>query len=405
MPRFALLGVAAVTGPLAVLGMGSWPACNIYDPSLLLPGDASGEATPSHLARIPLPPGVDDDSGLPNQSFVLAMQSIDVAVGIDGGPIPTGPLPPIGWDLDNVDTCPGPPSCVQATGTKENCDDDAGRDHTGLKLFRQLGPSAQQGVATVNQSLRAGEYGLLVQITGYNGTANDRHVSVALYFSSGVIGPADGGPPSLNHDGYDAWTVDPRSIQGFVAGGLSLDGIDCGHGNPQCQPQYQDDNGYVSGGMLVARLGDVPITFGGRANIGGAVMELSGTYLTGTLRPVSLFANNTWVLEGGSISGRWQAQKLLSNMATIPDPTTDAGLFLCGDADAPYQLLKQYICTLQDITASGPDNPTAPAPCDAISMAFGFTAEPAQLGVVAPLPPTPQGCKNGNVPFHDTCPQ
>ncbi|MGH7434155.1 MAG: hypothetical protein ACRENE_00605 [Polyangiaceae bacterium] len=381
--------------------IGSWPGCDIYNPSLLTAADAAPEAAPLHLATIPSIPADDDDSGLQKQNFVLAMQSIDVAVGLDGGPLPTGPLPPIGWDLDKVDTCPGAPSCVQPAGTIENCDDDAGRDHTGLKLFRELGPSAQMGVAAVNQSMTAGEYGLLVQVTGYNGTLNDRQVSVALYFSSGVIG-TDGGALALNHDGYDAWSVDPRSIAGYM-GGTSINGMDCGHGSGLCPPQYATDAAYVSGGILVANLGVVPITFGGRANIGGAVMELNGTFLTGTLEPVSLFNNNTWRIKGGSISGRWQSQKLLSNLATIPDPTTDAGLYLCGDADVPYQLLKKYICTLQDISAIGMDN--VGAPCDAISMAFGFTAEPAQLGVVAPLPSTPQGCTNGGLPFHDTCPQ
>jgi hypothetical protein len=404
--RIGRLGAAVLVGlgstAALSLGLGSWPACTIYDSSLLLPAVDSGPdsgATASGLARIPGEPDADDPSTMTSSNVLLAVQTIDLGIGLDGGPIPTGPLPPIGWDLDLVDTCPGAPSCVQKAGTKENCDDDAGRDHTGLSLFRALGATAQTGVAAANAAMQAGEYGLLVFITGYNGTANDRQVSVALFFSSGVLGP-DGGAPLLNHDGTDAWSVDPRSIVGNPPAGL-----DCGHGNRQCQAQYTTDNGYVSNGVLVALLGDVPITFGQRANIGGAVMELSGTYLTGRLKPVSLATSNTWVLEDGLISGRWPSAKLLSNMATIPDPTSEAGAYLCGDADLPYQILKNdFICPLQDITSSAAQDRMG-FNCDAISMAFGFTAEPAQFGIVAPLPDILQGCMTGGVPFFDSCPQ
>jgi hypothetical protein len=288
---------------------------------------------------------------------------------------------------------------VQAAGTAENCDDEAGRDQTGLELFRRLGPTAQAGNEAANQAMTTGQYGLVATITHYNGQGNDVQVSVALYASSGVLGTADGGTTQLQHDGTDKWSLDPRYLQ-F---GSSLIGTDC-EANAMCMPTYLDDNAYVAGGVLVASLGEVLITFGGRANLGGAVMDLSQTILVGKLRAVSLPSNGTsWAIDNGSISGRWGSSKLLSNMATIPDPTTDGGVYLCG-SNANYALLKSYICSLQDIAVnSSLDN--LGARCDAISMAFGFTAEPARLGVVAPLPPTPAGCSSadGGIPFHDSC--
>jgi hypothetical protein len=113
-----------------------------------------------------------------------------------------------------------------------------------------------------------------------------------------------------------------------------------------------------------------------------------------------------WAIDDGSISGRWGSTKLLSNMATIPIP--DSGTYLCGLDNPTYLTFKNYICSLQDIPSDYSRDNTG-APCDAISMAFGFTAEPALLGVVTPLPATPAGCQqdggvDGGVPFFDTCP-
>jgi hypothetical protein len=338
----------------------------------------------------------------PNLTVVVAMQSIDVGVAADGGPLPDGALPALGWDLDKVCTCPGPPSCVQAAGTVENCDDEAGRDHTGLELFRKLGMTAQAGNATANEAMRTGQYGLVVEMTGYNGTPNDTQVTVAIYASSGVLGTGDGGTTQLQHDGTDKWTLDPRYLQ-FGTSLMSVN-ADC-EANTLCTPIFADVNAYVTKGVLVASYGDVPITFGGRANIGGAVMDLSNAYLVGTLSAVSLPSNGTsWAIVDGSISGRWGSAKLLSNMATIVDPTQDSGAYLCG-SNVNYGLLKGYICSLQDIP-SDLSHDNMGASCDAISMAFGFTAEPARLGVVAPLPATPAGCTSGpdgGIPFHDVC--
>ncbi|MFI5042885.1 MAG: hypothetical protein ACHQNA_13745 [Acidimicrobiales bacterium] len=410
-PRPMLLRPHRLVVLAAFVGAGSIAAsswqCGIYGPDLLLAGDASMDVVPSSKvdggrAFWPGRPDADSPSTFQNYTAVATMTSIDLGVGLDGGgpaPDAMAPLPPLGWDLDNVVTCPGPPSCVQATGM-ERCDDEAGRDHTGLLLFRLLGPTAQTGVAAVNAAMLGGEYGLVVQVTGYNGQPNDTQVRVALYFSSGVLGTGDAGDagPILNHDGNDRWTIDPRSLVGEPTSG------DCFGGASACQPNFSDEMAYVSDGVLVAQgLGEVPITFGGRANIGGAVMTLSQTVVVGTLVPTPISGNGQgWGIVNGSISGRWGSTKLLSNMATIPDPTMDSGAFLCGAASPAYQFLRNYICSLQDISTD-PTSDNHGAPCDAISMSFGFTAQPAQLGAIAPIPATPAGCSQGGTPFHDSC--
>lgn len=245
-----------------------------------------------------------------------------------------------------------------------------------------------------------GEFGLIVQIKGYNAQPNATNLTVSIFASSGVPGTVDGGV-TLNHDGNDKWTIDPRYLKGNPA-----TGIDCGNSGSECVAEYASTSAYVSNGVLVAAFpSDVQITFGGRANIGGANMILSQMVLVGTLQSAPIAGNGmSFRIVNGTLSGRWGSANLLGNMATIPDPTSDAGAFLCG-TDAVYQYFKQFvICGLQDIVAEPQNNNNPSAACDAISMTIGFSAEPAQLGIVTPLPPTPSGCMQGpTTPFTDSC--
>jgi hypothetical protein len=221
-----------------------YQACAIYDPGLLLPGDAGVGAAPDAAcahAYYPDRPAQDDPSML-TVEVVLAVQSIDLGVSPDAGIA----LPAYGFDLDHVCTCPGPPSCVQAQGAPETCDDDAGRQQT-------------------NQGLQAGQYGLIFDIQNYNGTANDKQVSASVYASNGISGIEDGGMPQPNHDGTDIWTVDPT----YVVGGSMLGGSSCNQGG--CKPIFSDETAYVNDSVLVARI-EFPVSFGTKSFVGGAVM-------------------------------------------------------------------------------------------------------------------------------------
>jgi hypothetical protein len=411
------LGVAAI----GAVGLG--PGCSIYGPDLLLPApdagpDAVSDAAPdaavacAHV-RWPNRPATANASA--NFSVIAAMQAIDVGYGFgtgsavdagDAGPTfgSDGGLPPFGWDLDNDCTCqgspPGPPSCLQAAGTKENCDDFAGRDHIALELFEALSITAETGSQTANQAMQAGQYGLVVQITGYNGMSNDEEVTVALYASNGIDGVQDGGTPVAQHNGNDKWTVDPR----YITEGAQLVGTDC-ETSSLCQPTSVDDTAYVAGGILVAQFpNSVPLTFGSRANIGGALMQLNGVVLVGTLVAAPIAGSGEgWAIVNGSISGRWETSQLLGNLSTIPDPMSPDPGYFCG-SDPFYATFKNVICSLQDIEANGLDNQTPLAPCDALSMAFAFTAEPARLGPVYGVAAAPAGCiDDAGLAWHDTC--
>ena len=416
-PR-GLAALAALT--LTALGVASSTANQgcIYDSSLIAQEQQS-QVTPNcpttgagMSAEIPPRPAVSDPSmGVTDLSLVLAMQSVDVGVGVgpdgglttkDGGLIlASSPQPHIGFDLDDACTCcpGGTSSCMQASDA--DCDDDAGRDNTGIKLFRTLQLTAQMGNQDVDQALSDGLYGIVIQVTGYNGQLNDHDVTVNVFASNGVALVGDAGPL---HNGNDKWTVDPR----YVTGGSMMVGTDCelNNGN-NCPATYSDNGAYVACGVLVAHpTPSVPFTFGGRAAFGGTEMLLQETNIVGTLQPTTVVTGSgispSWRMINGSVSGRWKSQDLLSNMATIPDPTSDAGAFICG-GDSIYASLKPFICGLQDIEHThGNDN--IGLACDSISMAFGYTAEPALLGVVVPIPQQPAGCPGPDGgPFFDTC--
>ncbi len=107
-------------------------------------------------------------------------------------------------------------------------------------------------------------------------------------------------------------------------------------------------------------------------------------------------------MSDGTVAGRWPTSQLLSTLATIPDPLQPSS-FLCGD-DLSYRLFKVRICQVADIVSNSDFDNTG-APCDAVSVGFQFSAEPARLGTVYAVPPAPAGCmSDASLPFTDQCP-
>jgi hypothetical protein len=411
----------------AVLIAGAWQGCHVYDQSLVGAPDAgapdasdagapdasdAGAPDTSCLALPPSMPSHDDPSTDPPYAGFLAMQTIDVGASPDGGlvlPDSGAPLPPIGFDLDQECTCcnqPAGTACMTAgscSGSNIVCDDNQGRDHVALDIFRGLPNVTGAAIA----GMQAGQFTILLQIGGYNGTLNDSNVTLAFYVSNGIEGTVDGGVGSatLRHDGTDLWTVDSRYLSQGQNGVTVADGTNC-NGTNVCMPSYVDNNAYVSDGILVSSPSPVlPLTFGYRANFGGALMELSDAIISGKLVPKMVGGRKLWGLENGSISGRWASSQLLENLATLPNADVD-GSFLCATdpvLGSQYKTLKMYICAMQDImTNKSADN--SGVPCDALSMSLGFTAEPAQVGTVYTVSPPPSGCLgDGGAFFTDSC--
>jgi hypothetical protein len=384
------LGLAAAV-LLAAIGASSYEACSVYDSSLLAGFDAQGASGDGAggdggcvHAEPPARPPETDAATTASFTVVAAFKTIDIGLSAQ----PDAGIPPFGYDLDKVCTCPGPPSCQQQMGAPETCDDDGGRDNTDIGLFRVLGAAASTGTSQIDQGLSQGQYGLLLVVNNYNGLANDSNVTVDFYVSNGLEPGIDGGPQTPLFNGSDRWTRDHNSVAGDQG------------------PVYTDDAAYVSDYFVVSQMPKaIPIAFGDRSFLGGATMILNGALIVGQLVQVSvgdagLFG---YAMNGGTIAGRWSTRDLLATLATIPDSQNDAGGFLCGSSIS-YQIIKTVVCQTADISeSSSNDNKPVLAPCDAISVGLQFTAVPAQLGEVTEVPAAPAGCGDGGVPFSDKC--
>ena len=370
-PRVAVVALLLPLGALAV-----WGSCAVYDPSLLLPGDAGTdvtepdagpEAASCALAKYPERPAKDDDAGANVPDIVLAVQRFEFAPSGDGGVAR-------GFDLDERCTCPGGGSCVPLKGAPTICDDDAGRDNSAAQLLDTFTKVASAfSPQKLNQKLQNGEFGLVVRVRNYNGTANDTSVETALFISNGTTSATDGGPPiTPKFDGNDSWTIDPRSLLGGVAPPYIP------------QPNTTDTAAYVRDGVFVASLAAADLEFNAGTGLGSLRVNMTGVVVTGKLVPDGA---GGYRVDDGVLAGRWPSQKFLTSLAPIKDPITSD--FLCGDAST-YGSLKALICKNLDIT-SFPQNDNTNAPCDALSIALGFVARTAKLGPVmagvAPLQP------------------
>jgi hypothetical protein len=332
-------------GIVVVLG-----SCAVYDGSLLLDGsadvvvsDAGGDVDPCNHAFPPARPVADDPSDASDIQLIVALSSVDFA--LDGGAV--------GFDLDHTCTCPGPESCVS---TMSHCDDSEGRDNAGGALIQTFSTlTTQLSTARVNMDLGDGEDSMLLRVTNYNGTLNDTQVSLAVFISNGTVPLTDAGlNPLPKHDGTDQWGIDPSSVSGTP---------------PPYAAVNEDDTAYVANGVVVA---SVSFPFGLGNSFGSNFLRLDGAFLVGTITTGSF----GYVITG-VVTGRWDTRNLLTGMQGLADPL-NPGMYLCG-TDPTYIGFKNAICIAADI-ASISTNDNTGAPCDALSLALGFTSEPALLG-------------------------
>jgi len=351
----------------------AFAGCSIYDSSLLVDAgadvvtiiDSGADADPCDHAEPPLRPSQDDPSDAGGATYVIALDNVDFDLTGDAGDA----APAVGLDLDHTCTCPGTKSCVAATSAGPQCDDSRGRDNAGGALIKQFSAisSSELNANKVNTNLAKGANSMVLILTNYNETANDTKVSLAVLVSNGTVPLDDAGTnPLPKHDGTDKWGIDPSSLIGSA---------------PPYVAVNQDDSAYVANGVIVAH---VSFPFGLGPSVGANFLRVDGAYLVGTLTRTS-----TGYAVKGYVTGRWDTRNILTGMAGMHDPF-NSGQFLCG-SDSTYQALKSAICQGSDIARdSTSDN--ANAPCDALSLAVGITAEPAQLGGVLPGNPRPEPC-------------
>jgi hypothetical protein len=351
--------------------------CAIYTDSLLDPTprppvdgavlEDAAPVDPCTTLGIPERP-TNEGSAAEETPFVLAVRRVFIA------PDTTRDADArLGINLDRTCTCPGPETCVLRRGAPQHCDEGTGADNALPGVFGQVA-GFRGGAPLVdgaNRDIAEGEFGILVQVGAYNGAPDDSRVTVSVFLSSGILAP-DGGVQPPKDDGTDEWSLDPQSLLGETG--------------PPFVAKAVDENAYVSGGTLVARI-DVPILFGGSPS-GDAPLfpiETTGGYLVAKLeRDGALRA-----VRGGQIAGRWPTRNLIRTLGKLDV----AGAPLC---NTPlYNELKTRVCRAADLTADPEADPTT-TPCNAVSIALGFDAREARIGPLGRKRIGTEPCANRN---------
>jgi hypothetical protein len=227
---------------------------------------------------------------------------------------------------------------------------------------------------STNDAIARGEGGLLVFVSGYNGGPDDDAVGVALVPTDGLysnlgcdeqprVGVPSPGPGTSTpvHDGCDHWRVNAGSLQSRLGVVFPLDGV---------------GTGYVAGYRLVSsgRLVSFPID--GRAvPVGTGIFTARLAEVPGT-------------------AGR-RAFQLVDGVAASRAPAAAFASALAQDrcAKSTWSAFEQMLCHSLDTMAAAEQDFHGQA-CDAFSVTWSFTAEPATYdafdGGVAPV--TPPAC-------------
>jgi hypothetical protein len=319
------------------------------------------------IHRWPTPPDGNGGAGEGNIEFLNAVRALRLGATVDAA---TTPVP--SYDLDGVCTCPGAGSCTPLANAKVACDDDGGADNAGGQLAVDLTALAGSS-PDITAAIATGAYGLLLKVTGYNGSADDARVALSIFLSNGSAGSElEGGTPTTpKFDGNDEWTIDPSSVNGAKG--------------PPYTPKLElsDLNAYVTGGVLVASV-SFPV------RIGSLIIELAAGRLTG--RIVQDPAG--YHIEDGVLIGRWPAAKLLTSLAVIEDPVREQQIpnaGVCGDSGL-YPSLKKQICDTLDIAAV-PAQDSIGAACSAVAISMRFSSSMARFGALYMAPPkVPRDC-------------
>lgn len=373
-------------------GAAVWWGCSVYDTSLLLPrpdaaggddgpagDDGGGPDTgpnPCPLSKAPPRPAADDPSNGDVPVVVVAMHTLDIGLRDDGGP-----APPFGFDVDGIYTCcaDAGDSCKSPVHAMAHCDEEGGRDDSAGELLRNFALVANGALTqdTIEQRLGSGVYSVLFAVSRYNGQPNDTSVVLAVYASTGVVPAPDGGAQTANWDGNDVWGVSQLFAVGPNDAGPPI-------------PVHFDPNAYVAGGTLVTGV-DVPIIIG--SSKGDIALTLTGNILTAKLVP----ANGTFRMDQGRAAGRLKTSDMLAAAHAVGNPFGSG--YIC-PGSAAYATLKMFICQGSDVVTD-PTMDNTGATCDGLSMAVGFTADPAIAGPIEMGSTRTNGCPEAGP---DDCP-
>ncbi len=305
-------------------------------------------------ARPPPPrPGVSSAAG--DSEFVVAFRTEDVGSSDDSNGVPR--FLKIGYDLDQTCTGNGAgPSCAEPSwATADHTDGQDGRDNAVGRLLYEVRPEGGMDADIgQNADINDGTLTALVRVSGYNGSSNDDRVRVDMFGATlnEVNAPDAGRSPTW--DGADEWFA----YADWVArpdGGVPA---------PEILAQYSDTSAYVTDGILVAHFPQVPL---------GPVLITFDVWVTARVT----MSDSRWALREGTLAGRMPIDSVLAAA------TFDSKPQLCAN-DPKYPMLQKLACSIADIRTTTESNPSdgttgSDSECNAASLAFLFTADPARL--------------------------
>lgn len=321
------------------------------------PEQGAGAVDLCQHAFPPEPPAVADGPDLAPVWFAVST--------LEGLPRPDGR--PYGLDLDR--TCTGFPVLDAGGSCAPNVPDEPGGiDNASARFFAGLpGALGRRVFDGAETALRLGQRGLFVQVSRYDGNADDPDVDVRISPAGPVLGnqcdggvQGDGGP---RLEGCDTWAV-----------GLS----------PDSGPPPAPDSGppaltatplagYVKAGVLVAGA-NAPVDLS--LTVAGFPLELSGVVLVASLKEKVGPAGPFRAMDG-VLTGRLLPSAAFTGLSRL-DPS------LC--SAAVLESYKKSVCDYRDIPASPKDDLSPQKPCGAISVGVrleGVQARPGQ-GIVLP---------------------
>jgi hypothetical protein len=331
--------------------------------------------------------GSSDDGG---NVVIAAVRIFDLGIDTGGGPS--------GFNLDKTcSTDIATSSCTtevdEATFAGYGKDFNAqGGDNAGFSLLQYL---AQQGdsfkPASVNQRLQAGEYGIVVRVTRWNGLPDDPDVLVEIFPAIGVWKQLDGGTETdggkPTFTAVDQWMRDERFR---LAPGLDSSSI-------------KSATAWITGGKLVATFPDLTFAVSVPDDPKKLDIHVRDAYVAGTLA-----ADGGEYVTDVVAGGRWKTSDFLDQVRQIFVKNTlgVTNAYLCdpGPIQFAYNAVKKEACNGRDIRSVAVDD-NKQQPCDAVSLGMRFDTYPvAEAGAFATGPTIPPRCVDAAVPAGDDCP-
>ena len=331
--------------------------------------EGSAEAETCGHARPPDPPTVSGAGG--DIDFVVAVSAINFGDA-------TGSPKQIGYDLDFRCTCQGEANgCIrQSWATADACDGPEGRDNsTGAFISKMTTLFGGFGSESWSEAALAGEWSLLLQVSGYNGQPDDDQVRLDWFVPDQYWEDKPDKTFVPSWDGTDTWPIRASCLVDQGGGSLSLNA-----------PKYFDDHAYVSGGIIVGSMTESAFQVSADYAI-----QFNGAFITAKVVEGPM----GWALQEGLLAARWKLDNILGQISRI----SLLGMPVCTDHLA-YLSLKKQICDYADMY-SGVGSPTTP--CDSISTGMVFQTVPARFGEIFVDALTPGVCDPAVDPANDTC--